>query len=460
VRSICAHTAARAPYHVDWLIGLPLLASAVLAAAPAPGDLPPWQPVAAIEPPTAPTSTPPSGHVPETMATQPGPSRQTHRPAPFFRCSPGAQPCIRSHPARLVLGVTGVLLAAAGSAYLMVLGDSLKAGDPGAALAGGGALMLGGALLGGLAGLIDGDRASHPDRVRAETIGLGYEFGQAPVLGEIHPGTMQARWAPGWYFPRDRGRLRFTGHVGGLLGREVQVDPRPQAGVFPALPAAKRTNFGFGLDVALALPYPVLGARRSDWLGPVEVRLRPEVHVFRELDGVGSDSPRLVSRTLLLPLTVGLRWHLAARQRLTVLLGPRLDLVAYSETGGPPLRRGPPQVGSVHAEFWYDLDIPFSTTPTTRAGRTRRAAVNSLVSLGYVHSRANGIALSLAATAGYFGSVQAAYRVRVRPQGARYALQFGAGAAIGRTLGAFLEMGVALPDLGTDPRGQEHRRAF
>lgn len=457
------------------MTGLPLLAAAVVWAAPvAPSDLPPWQPVAAPGParagegpPGAATGTPPGsvagrapGHAPEVMTETTGPREHARRPGRFFRCGPGAAPCIRSHPARLVLGATGLLLAAAGSAYLVLLGDSLRSGDPGAALTGGGALMLGGALLGGLAALIDGDRASHPDRVRAETIGLGYEFGQAPVLGEVHPGTMQARWAPGWYFPRDRGRLRLTGHVGGLLGREVQIDPRPQSGAFPALPGAKRTSFGFGLDVALALPYPVLGARRSDWLGPVEVRLRPEVHVFRELYGVDSDAPRLVSRTMLLPLTLGLRWHLAARQRLTVLLGPRFDLVAFSETGAPPLRRGPAQVGSVYAEFWYDLDVPFTTTASTRGGRPRRAAVNSLVSLGYVHSRANGGALTIGATAGFLGFVQAAYRVRVRPQGARYALQFGAGAAIGRTLGAFLEMGVALPDLGTDPRGQEHRRAF
>jgi hypothetical protein len=353
-----------------------------------------------------------------------------------------------------------LLASAAGTAYLLVIGDGLKAGDPGGAFAGGGILMLSGALLGGLAGLIDGDRRNHPDRVRQETIGVTHEFGHRPILGEIHPGTMHARWAPGWYFPNDRGRLRFTGHVGGLLGREVNVDPRPQAAVFPALSGLRRTSFGFGLDLAVALPYPVLGAARTSWLGPAEIRLRPEIHVQRELYGDGSETPRLMSRTMLLPLTLGLRWHLAARQRFTVYAGPRFDLIAFSEDGRGPLRRGPAQVGSLHLETWYDVDIPFTLRPVNRRGRPRRAAVNSTASLGYVHSRFAVSGLAVGATSGYLGLVHAAYRVRVRPKDAAYALQFGAGAAVGRSFGAFIELGVALPDLGADPRGREARRAF
>lgn len=403
--------------------------------------------------PTGPARTSPSGHAPENKFEQTGPKEHATSRTRFVRCGPGMRPCVRSHPARLVLGLAGVLVGAAGTAYLVLLGDSLGGGDPGGAMAGGGVLMLSGALLGGLASLLDGDRASHPDRVRAETIGLRYDLGQTPVLGEVHPGTLQARWAPGWYFPRDRGRMRVMGYAGGLVGREVQVDPRPQSTVFPGLPGARRAAFGFGLDIALALPYPLLGPRRTRWLGPVELRWRPEVHVHRELYGEGSDTPRLVSRTMLLPLTLGLRWHLAARQRVTVYLGPRLDFVAFSETGAPPLRRGSPQVGSLHSEFWYDLDIPLT-------GPRRRAAVNSQLSLGYVHSRFNGAALSLGPTTGFLGFVQAAYRVRVRPRDALYALQFGAGASIGRTIGVFFELGVALPDLGADPRGREARRAF
>lgn len=430
---------------------LAFIAAALVAGGPAaPERLGPWEPA---RPATVSTSE----HVHESMPESAGPQEHASKATRFLQCSPGMRPCVRSHPARLVLGISGVLVGAAGVAYLLLLGDSLGGGDPGGAMAGGGALMLGGALLGGLASLVDGDRAGHPDRVRAETIGLRYELGQARVLGEVHPGTLQARWAPGWYFPRDRGRLRVMGYAGGLLGRDVQVDPRPQAGVFQAQAGARRTGFGFGLDLALAVPYPLPGARRSAWLGPVEVRWRPEVHVHRELYGEGSDTPRLVSRTMLLPLTLGLRWHLSARQRLTIYAGPRLDYVAFSATGEPPLRRGPPQVGSLHAEFWYDLDVPLTLRP---AGRPRRADVNSLVSLGYVHSRVNGPALGLGPTSGFLGFVQAAYRVRVRPRGAPYALQFGAGAAIGRTSGAFLELGVALPDLGADPRGREARRAF
>lgn len=445
---------------------LVLIAATALAHAPGdglPGGLSPWEPEGAAIPG-------PVNRIPAPAAAAAGqgaPSRANSSPEdparlrrPFFRCSAGAQPCTRSHPARLVLGFTGLLVGAAGATYLLLLGDRLGAGDPGAAFVGGGTLMLSGALLGGVAGLVDGDRRNHPDRVRQETIGLTYDFGQRPILGEVHPGAMHARWAPGWYFPRDLGRLRFTGYAGGLVGREVNVDPRPQAAVFPALPGVRRTSFGFGLDLAVALPYPLLGASRTSWLGPAEIRLRPEVHVQRELYGDGSDAPRLISRTMLLPLTVGLRWHLAARQRFTAYLGPRFDLVAFSATGAPPLRRGPAQLGSLHVEAWYDLDIPFTLRPVDGRGRSRRAAVNSTVSLGYVHSRFNGTALNIGPTSGYLGHVHAAYRVRVRPKDALYALQVGAGASVGRTLGVFLELGVALPDLGTDPRGREARRAF
>lgn len=364
-------------------------------------------------------------------------------------------PCVRSHPARLVLGLSGLLVAALGAGWLVLADDTVGGGSPGTLLGTGGAVMIGGALLGGLAALVDGDRRSPPDRVRPETLGLAYGLAQGTVLGEVVPGTMHARWAPSWYFPRDRGRLRFSGYAGGMLGREVHVDPRPAIDP-PASAGTRRTSFGLGLDLALSLPYR--GHRRS--LGPIELRWRPEIHVRRDLHGEGGEDPLLAARTMLLPLTLGVRWHLSARQRFTAYVGPRLDFLAFSETGRPPLRRGPPQIGSFHGEFWYDLDIPLTRGPVDRRGRTRRAAVQSQLSIGYVHSRFGAAGLNVGGIIGYLGVLGAAYRVRVRPRGAAYALQFGALASLGARPGGVLEFGVVLPDLGLRRDGGEERRAI
>lgn len=374
----------------------------------------------------------------------------------FWRCSPGLRPCTRSNPARLVLALSGLLAIGAGAAWLVVADDSVGGGGPGTLLGSGGSMMVAGALLGGLAGLVGGDGTMHPDRVRPETVGVGFTTGTGPVLGEYHPGTMQARWAPSWYFPDDRGRLRLMGYAGGALGREVQVDPRPQSGAFAPLPGTRRSSFGLGLDLALTLPYPVLDMSRSAWLGAVELRVRPEVHVRRDVYFDDDEAPLLMERTIVLPATFGIRWHLSARQRFTAYAGPRLDFLAFSATGARPLHRGPPQVGNFHGEFWYDIDVPLTPGPVDRRGRARRAAVNSQVTLGYVHSRFGPAGLNIGKVVGYFGVFSAAYRVRVRPRAAAYALQFGAGASIGHGFGGFFELGVALPDLGL-PRVEERR---
>lgn len=360
-------------------------------------------------------------------------------------CVPGLQTCTRPRPARWLLGALGLTVAGAGTAYLLVVGDSLRAGDPGGLLAGGGVAAFGGALLGGVIGLMGTDRPGDQDRVRPATFALDYASGGPPRLDERHPGELNVRFAPNYFLPDGAGRIRLFGHVGGSLGREREVDPRPQfseqlagqTGTQPFALEEKRLSLGIGADLAVALPYPLL--RRSTHLGAAEIRWRPEVEIRRHRYG-----GRLIERTMLLPLTVGLRWYLSPRQRFTIYVGPRLDFSAQAIDGS--LDRGPPNIGSLYGEVWYDIDVPLRIKPAARA--RARARINGMFTFGYVHSRFDGLGINFAAAYGYFGSAYAGWLMRIRPRSNPVAVQLGFGAWIGTGVSAVFSAGVVLPDLG------------
>ncbi|HGG56447.1 MAG TPA: hypothetical protein ENK31_01490 [Nannocystis exedens] len=357
-------------------------------------------------------------------------------------CVPGLQTCTRPRPARWLLGALGLTVAGAGTAYLLIVGDSLRAGDPGGLLAGGGLAAFGGALLGGAIGLMGTDRRGDWDRVRPATFALDYASGGPPRWGERHPGELNLRFAPNYFFPDGGGRLRLFGHVGGLLGRESEVDPRPQfdeeqladeAGTQPLAIEEKKLSLGIGADLAVTLPYPVL--RRSAHLGAAEIRWRPEVEIRRHRYG-----DRLIERTMLLPLTIGLRWYLSPRQRFTFYVGPRLDFSAQAIDGS--LDRGSPNIGSLYGEVWYDIDVPLRI----KAGASSR--INGMFTFGYKHSRFDGAGINFAAAYGYFGSAYAGWLMRIRPRTSPVAVQLGLGAWIGSGLSAVFSAGAVLPDLG------------
>ncbi|HFE45621.1 MAG TPA: hypothetical protein ENJ18_09010 [Nannocystis exedens] len=357
-------------------------------------------------------------------------------------CVPGLQTCTRPRPARWLLGALGLTAAGAGTAYLLIVGDSLRAGDPGGLLAGGGLAAFGGALLGGAIGLMGTDRRGDWDRVRPATFALEYASGGPPRWGERHPGELNLRFAPNYFFPDGGGRLRLFGHVGGLLGRESEVDPRPQfdeeqladeAGTQPLAIEEKKLSLGIGADLAVTLPYPVL--RRSAHLGAAEIRWRPEVEIRRHRYG-----DRLIERTMLLPLTIGLRWYLSPRQRFTFYVGPRLDFSAQAIDGS--LDRGLPNIGSLYGEVWYDIDLPL------RIKAAANSRINGMLTFGYKHSRFDGAGINFAAAYGYFGSAYAGWLMRIRPRTGPVAVQLGLGAWIGSGLSAVFSAGAVLPDLG------------
>lgn len=390
-----------------------------------------------VEHPTNETASPVDEQVaPPTKNLAPAPAP---RPA-WGQCAPQTDPCARPRPARWILGLTGLAGAIAGAAYLLVIGDRVGAGDPGALIGGAGSVAFVGALLGGLYGLVGGDRAGGPDRLRPATLDMSYSTGGAPVLDERHPGVAALRFAPNYYLPRGGGRIRLFGHFGGTLGREREVDPQPkydqpipgQVGPQPVVLDERRLQFGVGADLAVYLPYPAL--RRSAHLGPAELRWRPELQLRRHI----IDGDRLVERMMLMPLTIGARWSLSPRQRFTFYMGPRFDTLAVSDGG--PLARGGFNIASLHGEAWYDYDLP--------ALELRRARVSSQLTIGYLHSRFDGRGLSVAGIRGFLGPAWGGLAVRVRPSGSRTAFQGGVGLWVGDGVTGVINLGVVLPDLG------------
>ncbi len=363
----------------------------------------------------------------------------------FLCCSPGSEPCIRSGAARLTLFSLGVAAGAVASGLLFALGDRYAGGDPATFFVGAGALAGVGALFGSLVGRLGGDGPGDLDRVRPATLGLDYRVGTPANLGETEPHSMLLTFAPNWFFRGSGGRARLFGHFGGQLWTEREVDPRPQNETPIAL-RERQLTAGVGVDLAVKLPYPVL-RRGSRFLGPAELRWKPEVQIRREIVAPGSDTEHVIERTMFLPLTVGVRWLVSRRQRFTLYFGPRWDFVAFSEPGSRRVRRGAPFVGAMYGEAWYDVDFPMTMRPR-RDGQPRRANANSQLNIGYVHSRFDGNGFNFGPVIGFLGPIRLGWSTRVRPNGWKAALQPGVGVAIGSAFTATATFGVVLPDLG------------
>ncbi len=378
--------------------------------------------------------------------------------APFWGCSSnpwscclaGHAPCVRPKPARLLLSALGMVSAAAGAAMLLVAGERLGSRDPAGLMVGAGGISVAGAIFGAFAGLTMGDAPGSPDRIRPPTLGADMGFGRPAVLDENHPPSLALRWAPTFTFPHNQGRIRFFGNFGGLLGEEVDVDPRPQnqtdAGTFPPGRVERRFTGALGLDMAVYLPYPVLDPARSKFLGAAEIRYKPEVQFRRHVFHPGSAEEHVVSRTMVLPLTVGMRWNVAPRQRFTFYIGPRWDFISGTTEDSLGVARGKAVVGPIYGEAWYDVDVPI--TMMSKVARRRRVEVNGLLTFGYVHSRFDGLGFNISGAIGFAGPIQMAWTMRFRPVGARWAAQLGVGTWIGNGVSPFATLGVALPDLG------------
>lgn len=358
---------------------------------------------------------------------------------------------MRPGPARVLLLSLGALAGATATAILFALGDRHTKGDFGTVLVGTGAIAGGGAVLGMLAGRALKDGPTLGDRIRRETLGLELRGQTNPVVDERRPPLMALRFGPSLWLDGGRSRIRLLGDIGGWLGSMKQTDPRPQqdvaatSGTTRAVSLQQR-RFAMNLAVELstAMPYPA--ARRSAFLGRAELRWKPEVQYRREWVTYGDSGTRIAERTMLLPLTIGARWHVSQRQRFTFYVGPRFDVISYSDLRGKELSRGRPVLGPLYAEAWYDIDVGFGERPR-RDGKTRRAHVTGMLSVGYVHSRFDSRGLNFGPVIGFLGPVHVQWWTRVRPRGAKTAFQGGLGAIIGNGVGITATAGVVLPDI-------------
>lgn len=409
-----------------------------------------------------PAHVPPRGARTSTpLPPEPMPTADAERRKRWAGCAPNVQPCTRARAARMLLLSLGVAGGAVAAGLLFGLGDRLVQADPATLLVGASALAGAGALVGTIAARLDRDGPALPDRLRPPTASLVQSYAGPRVLDETPAHGTLLRLAPNVFLPHGDGRLRPFGHVGGWLVPVREVDPRPQftavppgqLGTAPRVLRQRRLSLGLGVDLAVALPYPVLAPHRSARLGAAELRWRPEVQIRRDTFAPGTPQASTLARTMLLPLTVGVRWHLSPRQRVTLYMGPRFDLVAFSDPGSARLRRGGAQVGPLYGEAWYDVDVPLDGHPR-RDGRPRTLAATGQLTLGYVHAKFDGHGFDLGPVIGFLGPVHVGWSTRLRPAGARLAAQLGAFARIGSgNTTVALELGLVAPDLHLRARG-------
>lgn len=388
---------------------------------------------------------------PNTDAAEQRFSRSRYR---WSRCAQDERPCIRPRPARVLLLSLGALAGGVAAGVLFALGDRIAPADPAVVLVGGGFVAGLGAVAGMVAGHLGGDGPAHPDRVRPTTAGLRYGLSPPAALDERSAHSMALQFAPTWTFADGASRVRLVGHVGGWLAPATDVDPRPQlsqsidgqTGTAPVTLRQRRTSIGVGLDWAVRLPYPVLSPTRASFLGPSEVRWKPDVQIRREVFDVGRPTERIVERTMLLPLTVGMRWIVSPRQRFTFYVGPRLDYLSHSTPGSRALARGRAQLGPLYAEAWYDLDVPLTSRPR-RDGQARRTEVNGQFTLGYTHSRFETAGFNVGPVVGFLGPIHAQWHTRIRPASSPVAIQATAAVSLGVEQTFTASVGISAPDL-------------
>jgi len=379
-------------------------------------------------------------------------------------CARHVEPCTRSRAARTLLLSLGLAGGAVSAGLLFGLGDRLVQADPATLLVGASALAGVGALAGAVAGRLGADGPALRDRLRPPTVSLAQSYAGPRFLDEVPAHATLLRFAPNLYLPspspQGAARLRLFGHVGGWLVPVREVDPRPQFtevpagqdGTAPVVLQQRRVSIGLGVDLAVPLPYPrlprsaVRASHRSAGLGRAELRWRPEVQIRRDSFAPGTAQATLLERTILLPLTVGVRWHLSERQRLTLYAGPRFDFVAFSDRGADRLRRGGAQTGPLYGEAWYDIDVPLTGHPR-RDGRPRKLEATGQLTLGYVHAKIDGQGFDFGPVIGFLGPLHAGWSTRLRPAGARLAAQLGAFARVGTSTTVGLELGLVAPDL-------------
>ncbi len=368
-------------------------------------------------------------------------------------CVAGEATCTHPGFSRLLLGGVGGGLAGVGVGMFLGVGDALDAGDPQGAIVGVGLIGLAGSVLGFLADLVTpGPAGAVRDRPGRPTLRISLSPGGSSTLDEQVPYGLGIRVDP---FIALGPHVQLQPHVGASLnlGNRVVVDPRPQnvapragqQGGFPRALAANRLRASLGAELAVKLPYP-LAVRRPLYTGAVEIRWRPTWELRRRTLHPGASNVQLVELSTLYPATVGLRWHVAPRQRFTFYFGPRIDWLSFSDPGSTRLRRGGASLGTFYGEAWWQLDVPFSPRGL------RKTTVTGRLNVGYIHSTLDGQRLDVGAIVGYFGPVEVSVDLRMRRQGAPVAVQVTGGVRIATGGGPFVELGVVAPEIGKAAR--------
>ncbi len=366
-------------------------------------------------------------------------------------CVPGEEDCTHPGAARGLLFATTATSATVGTLGFLSAGDSLNSGDPFSQMIGLGAVGLLGSGVGALFSLLapQGERAVD-DRPGRPTFRLSLSPGGSGTLDESSPYGLGVQVDP----RIDLGPMAsLTPHAGLSLGLgdSVDVDPRPQNtqtldgqdSTFPVALRAWRMRVSAGAELAVKLPYP-MKVRAPLYTGAIEIRYAPRWELRRRVLHVGDDNRRqVVEHNALYPATVGFRWHLSPRQRFTLMLGPRIDWIAFSDPGSGELRRGGANLGSLYGEAWWQVDVPF----TPNGGR--KTSVTGRLNLGYTHSNLDGVGFDLGAIVGYFGPVELSFDLRLRKRGAPVAVQITGGMLFGAGGGPFVELGLVAPSLGT-----------
>jgi hypothetical protein len=305
-----------------------------------------------------------------------------------------------------------------------------------------------GAGLGAIAGfLAPGGERTVVDRPSSPTLTLSLSPGGTSVLDEVAPYGISISFDPEFVLDEVVGirpHLAFSTS----LGASRHVDPRPQHtetirgqdATFPVVFSAWGMKLAAGAEVGIKLPYPSLGPARP-FMGRLEFRYRPRWEMRRRVIQPGQDNHQATEHHALYPAMFGFRWHLSPRQRFTAWVGPRIDFIGFTNPGSREVRRGPGNIGTFHAEAWYQLDIPF--TPE----QGRKTSVTARINLGYVHSNLDGDGFDFAAAIGFFGPFEVSFDLRLRRLGAPAALQLTAGLIVGTGGGAFFEIGLVAPSI-------------
>lgn len=329
---------------------------------------------------------------------------------PILRCAEGYQPCVRPHPARIGLAAAGAGAVAAGAALIYALGDRARVGDPSYLLFAGGLMTSLGALTGTLFSIPGREGPVIGQRARP-LFTFGLEPAGTAGPSDTVPPILVLRAEPRLQLDRAGTTLGLDLALGVQTARETRWDHRwslPLASLADTrMPSSKETRIDLSPRLAVPLPYPLVAGPKAALTGRVELLWAPAIRLRRHdlLDPDGAS--RVLERTALMPLNLGIRWHLSPRQHFELVVGPRWDLQRLN-AGDEELALGRGQANNFYGQVWYVVDIPFAPPgpgALVLAGR---------LELGYEQWKGDGRSLNMGTVVGYLGPIHLRWTLRLR----------------------------------------------